>query len=291
MKSKICAFGSILALAGLLLVASCEEKQIVFSLQDTENVSEEASVESYYQDLDDLGNVALATPTEPEYSGGRRSATITVSDNRFCNGVVVTVTPGATSTANAPNGVITIDFGQGAGCTDQRGTVRKGKVILSYQGLRFQPNSSVVVTTENYTVNGIRLEGTRTTTNITGSTLDAPKFNVVLANGKATFTDGTFATRVANITASWIRAANPLNDKLVIHNNSTASGVTRNGTTYEVSLGQQLEYQRFCPIAVSGVKNYRINSSRDISINYGDGACDKSFVVTSGAFTRTVTLD
>lgn len=58
----------------------------------------------------------------------------------------------------------------------------------------------MITTTEGYTINGVTLEGTRTLTNAQTSTSDAPRFNVVLANGKATFPNGLIATREANTT-------------------------------------------------------------------------------------------
>jgi hypothetical protein len=108
-----------------------------------------------------------------------------------------------------------VDFGV-TGCTDLKGNIRTGKVIFTYNGRRFVTGSTVVTTVENYTINGVKLEGKRTLTNVTGSTSDAPKFNVVLENGKATLlADGTFAERESNITWSWIREANPANDYLL----------------------------------------------------------------------------
>ena len=154
------------------------------------------------------------------------------------------------------------------------------------------PGSTVVTTTDNYTINGIKLEGTRTLTNITGSTSDAPKFEAMLANGKATFiADGTVAERESDITWQWTRAANPADDYLTIDQSSTASGVTRAGRSYEVSLTKALKYKRFCGIAVEGIKNYIIDGSKQITIDYGDGTCDKSVTITVNGITRNLTVN
>ena len=143
------------------------------------------------------------------------------------------------------------------GCIDAKLNTRKGKLKFAYNGKRFLPGSTVVLTTENYSINDIKLEGTRTSTNVQGSTNDAPKFNVVLANGKATFPDGSIAERQSNITWEWIRADNPTNDYLLIDQLSTASGTTRGGRSYSVSLSEGLKYKRFCGIAVDGIKKIR----------------------------------
>jgi hypothetical protein len=152
--------------------------------------------------------------------------------------------------------------------------------------------STVVTTVDNYTINGIKLEGTRTLTNVSGSTSDAPKFNVVLTNGKATLlADGTTAERASNITWSWIREANPTNDYLLIDQSSVASGKTRAGREYSVSLTKALKYKRFCGIAVEGIKTYVIDKTKEITIDYGNGECDKSVVITVNGVTRNLNVN
>ena len=283
-------FSSSGLMAAVLFMASCQDDEKRLTVQDTQDISEEALTDSYYQDMDDMGSVAIGTPSDTELSGGRKASTIVINDDRFdCNGVVVTIDPDETSTADIPKGKITVDFGT-LGCADAKGNVRKGKIIFSYYKRRFQPGSTIVATTENYYINGIKLEGVRTTTNITGSTEEAPKFNVVLTNGKATFADGTVATRESDITWSWVRGAGVSQDQLVIDKVSTASGTTRGGRTYEVSLTEDLVYNRGCFFAVDGVKRYIIDGSKEIVIDYGVGDC-KTISVTVNGITRSLTVN
>jgi hypothetical protein len=288
-------FGKIAALSliGGVLIASCTDEDRL-TVADTQDITEEALTDSYFQDIDDMAGVAISAPTDEQYGKNGRTATtytITVEDQRFkCAGVVVSVTPGANSTLDNPQGVMTVDFG--LGCTDLRGNIRTGKVIFTYNGRRFVPNSTVVTTVDNYTINGIKLEGTRTLTNVSGSTSDAPKFNVVLENGKATLlADGTSAERESNITWSWVRAANPSDDYLTIDQASVASGKTRAGREYSVSLTKALKYKRFCGIAVEGIKKYVIDGEKEITIDYGNGDCDKSVVITVNGVTRSLSVD
>jgi len=287
-------FGKIAAFAligSIFFAASCTDEDRL-TLADTQDITEEAITDSYFQDMDDMAGVALNSPNDTQLSGGRVATTITIEDQRFnCAGIVITVEPGPNSTVDVPQGVLTINFGT-TGCTDLRGNIRTGKLIFTYSGRRFKPGSTVVTTTDNYTINGILIEGTRTLTNVTGSTQEAPKFNVVLANGKATFlADGTIAERESNITWQWVRAANPTEDYLVIDQSSTANGVTRGGRTYEVSLSKALKYKRFCGIAVEGIKTYVIDGAKEITIDYGDGACDKSVVITVNGVTRNLNVN
>lgn len=240
--------------------------------------------------MDDMAGVAIEAPSETEYSNGRTSGSIAIQDHRFnCDGIAVTVQPDATSTTEMPKGVLTIDFGT-SGCTDLKGNVRTGKLIFTYNGKRFMPGSTVITTTQEYTINGVKLEGTRTLTNLQNSTSDAPRFNVLLQNGKATYPNEVVATREADITWQWYRAANPVDDHLEIEVSSTASGTTRGGRNYEMMLLERLIYKRHCGIAVSGVKQYTIDNEKEIAINFGDGTCDRSFVVTVNGVTRQISL-
>jgi hypothetical protein len=291
MKQTAPLKATVLALSGILALAiSCRDDENRLTVQDTVDISEEATVDAYYQDVDDMAGVTLSTSTDDQYSG-RIATTITVQDSRFkCSGIVVTITPSATSTKTNPQGVITVDFG--TGCTDLAGNVRAGKLIFTYTGWRFQPGSTVVTTTDNYTINGIKLTGTRTLTNVSGSTTAAPRFNAVLANGVATFPDGRTATRESNLTWSWVKGESPggINDQLIIDQSSTASGTTRAGRSYTVSLQKELVYTRYCGIAVSGIKKYELDGGKEIIIDYGNGTCDKNITVTVNGTTRNLSI-
>jgi len=295
MKTEI-LMGKIAAaslIAGATLLFSCkEEDRLTFT--DTQEVGEEAVTDSYYLDMDDMATVAIGAPEDEEYSGGRKATTITISDIRFCPGTKVTIAPTDNSTASHPKGVITVDFG--VGCNDQHGNIRTGKLIFTYDKWRFEPGSTVVTTTDNYTINGIKLEGTRTLTNVNDESddlvLDPRKFNVVLENGKATFlAEGTTAERESDITWSLYSQGDVNDDYLVIEPTSEASGKTRTGHNYQVDVFEALIYKRSCGIAVSGIKKYILDADKEITIDYGQGTCDKSVIVTVNGTSRTFSIE
>lgn len=291
MKNKLLKSVSILMIMVTGLAFSCKDDERI-TAQDTQDITEEALTDSYFQDMDDMAGVAVETPSEQELSTGRGKATIVVNDNRFrCNGSPLTVTleREAGSTAQSPRGSITVDFGT-TGCEDLRGNERKGKLIFTYNGRRFVPGSTVVTTGVGYSINGIKLEGTRTLTNISTSTAAAPEFTAVLTNGKATFEDGSVASRESTITWQWVRATSPADDQLVIKQSSRADGTTRGGREYEVTLLENLVYKRFCGIAVDGIKHYLIDGEKEITIDYGDGTCDGAITVTVNGVTRNISV-
>jgi hypothetical protein len=284
-NNKLFKSASILMIAVTSLVFSCKDEDRI-TAQDTQDITEEALTDSYYQDIDDMAGVAVESPSENEFSGGRGKGIITINDSRFDCALNVTIERTNSDPAH-PTGIITVDFGT-AGCEDNRGNERKGKLIFSYNGKRFVTGSTVITTPVNYSINGVLLEGTRTLTNVSTST-DIPEFNVILTDGKATFEDGSVAERESNITWKWNRTVTPA--ELTINQSSTASGTTRGGREYEVSLLAELKYKRFCGIAVSGIKHYAIDGEKQITIDYGDGTCDRAMTVTVNGVTHNVSVN
>lgn len=272
-------------LTGASMLEACKDE--IVNRANLEAVPEEALTESFYQDLDDLGNVALQEPSDTQYAGGRTAVTITVDDDRFdCDGVVVTVQPATGSTLQNPKGLITIDFGT-TGCLDPRKVLRQGKLLVAYNGRRFMPNSSVTVTPENYSVSGVKLEGVRTSVNVSASTEAAPSFHVTLDNGHAAYPDGSTMTRTSDINWTWKRNENPLNDERIVSAGSTASGTTRTGVKYSVAVDKDLVYKRTCLIAVDGIKDYIIDNTKDITVNYGYEDC-QHVSITANRITKGV---
>src|SRR5688500_5478315 len=163
LKQSVLKLSAFTLVAGVLAFSSCkEEEDERFTLRDTADLTEEALTDAYFQDMDDMAGVAIETPTDPEYSGGRTSGYLTIQDHRFdCDGIVITIQPDPSSTTENPMGVLTIDFGT-SGCQDLKGNIRTGKLIFTYHGKKFEPVSTVITTTENYFINGVKIEGTRT---------------------------------------------------------------------------------------------------------------------------------
>ncbi len=174
--------------------------------------------------------------------------------------------------------------------------LKEQKFAHNFEGRRFLPGSTVVATFDNYSINDIQLSGTRTLTNITESSVSAPKFQIQLENGKAVWPDGSEATREHCLVRTWIRANNPLNDAMVIEQcdgaDVAASGTNRRGKSYTMSILEPLVYKRGCPIAVEGVKQFvDVASGKVILVNYGEGDCDRSITISVDGNSRTVNVN
>jgi len=280
-------------IAAVGMVTSCEEK-VDFAADDTESVENEAATDSYYEDSDDMSALVVAADNGT-LTGSRSSAGREVSkdklDGRFaCATTKVTLDFSTDSKLETPHGIITISFGT-AGCTDARGNVRKGSIVVEFKGRRFMPGSTIVTRFVDYQLNGIKLEGTRTIANSQGSKEDAPKFTIVLKEGKATWPDGTTAKREVNLTREWVRASNPMNDSWNI--SGSATGSNRNEKAYELNITKPLVYKRECALsskvfmAVQGTKELTVDGKK-ITIDYGSGECDRLVTITINGESKEV---
>jgi hypothetical protein len=112
-----------------------------------------------------------------------------------------------------------------------------------------------------------------------------------VADGKATWPDGTVATRSAERTRIWIRASNPLNDTWEV--TGTASGTNRDKKAYSMNITKKLVYKRECAIngrifmAVEGEKELTVDGKK-ITINYGAGECDRLVTITINGVSQEV---
>lgn len=282
---------SVLAVMGLGLMTSCLEDEPEFA-KEAGYAIEESNIDAYYADADDMAGVAVSESEETE--GGREASgarQLETDDIRFCNSLSVTLDLDL-STLLRPVGDIVIDFG--SSCEDGLGNVRSGKVKVHFEGKRFQPNSLISITFENYQINGIKLNGIRTLTNLPNSTLVQPKFQVELENGSVEW-DGKIATREHCLIGTWDRGVllDPTDDVLRVTECSgaveAASGTNRNGVDYQVFIEEELIYKRGCPLALSGIKKFlETDSGKEIIIDYGSGTCDAVFTITVNGDIRNI---
>lgn len=286
---------STLLIAFVLVLGSCSKTDdSVFNATDNQNLNSESVSDSYSDEANDMSNISIGGVTDLQYNGSRTEGDPVTNlkdlDDRL---KCATVTITRTGNKDAPAGSILIDFG--AGCTDSRGVVRKGKINVAYSGRRFSPGSKITTTFDGYFRNEVKIEGTHTLTNVQTSLTSNPKFTVVIAGGKITFGDGKTITREQNFTREWQRASSPNADKWVITAGSKANGTNRNGKAYSMEVTADLVYSRACAIsnkvfiAVSGTKKFTVDG-KVYTVDYGTGNCDNEITVTVNGVTKTITV-
>jgi len=281
----------------VMFLVCCNDNKIDYSANDNANVQSEANADAQTEETDDMAAQVLSADNgtlsgsreDGSSSGGRIIPNL--GDRFQCATVTLTFAadnvPASIGVLPNPHGYITIDFG--AGCTDPRGHVRKGIIKIEFKGRRFLPGSMVITTFENYYVDGIKIEGTRTLTNTSANETADVRFTIT-EDGKVTWPDGTFATRVATRTRTWSRSATTGDSWIVT---GSATGLNRRGREYTMTITKALVYKRECAItkkvfmAVEGTKELTCDGKK-VTIDYGNGDCDNKVTITINGRSKEV---
>lgn len=284
-------------------------------------------------DFDDAGNTVDAVMEDSQVSSNLRNFRTETKVTITTDGCEATVdiSEERDTLANFKTRTVIIDFG--TGCTSQNGQrVRKGKIItvltvpnkttVSINGQATEVNSRFNFSTpgairvtnfENYYVNDVKVEGTRTITNITTDVTSNPKHTIKVENGKLTFpaTDGSddvVVTWTSDRIREWtsghqtinffgaeilIPDANPFNDVFKVY--GTYSGVNRRGNAYTATVteAEAIEIHTECWKQLIGQpskgKMTVVSENNTAIIDFGAGDCDKTFIVSINGTTYTVT--
>jgi hypothetical protein len=185
---------------------------------------------------------------------------------------------------------IVIDY-PAAGCTDKKGRTRTGTLTVEVSADPTLKGSIITVKPTNFTIDGIKVEGTRTWTNNGKDAAGNKNLTRVVTGGKLTFPNGKVATFETNETLKQIAgAATADKSDDVVEITGTRNGVNRNGKTYSAEITTKLVKNFSCAHVVSGVVTIT-NDTSSRSIDFGDGSCDdKATVTLANGTTKEVTL-
>lgn len=260
---------------GILLFSACDSENDPMSEPDLSIVNDDVEMNQAFEDLNFLTISTLE-------SSGLGARTLAPANNDLCTTAKVIKDLVAKK--------ITIDFG--AGCTSPNGMIRKGKIFLAYSGNLLFPGSTIVTTFEGYEVNGLKIEGTRTLTNLAiNPTTKTVTLAVKIQTGKVTWPDNTFVTFVSD----QIRALKLGDLGYEISVTGTASGKSRGGFDYSSLTSTALNINQTCLqsgvyIPTSGILQLTASGAL-FSVDYGNGICDKLVTLTYPGGTKIVTLD
>lgn len=257
---------SFLALTLLLLTLSftaCEKEETsTNNLENIEVATDESTAEDFFADVVDLADMYA------ESFGGSGKT----SDE--CPVI----------TSSAPEGTypntITIDFG--LSCEGEGGRVRSGQIIITLSDSMSNAGATKTKTFQDYTVNGILVQGTHTSTNNGFDDLGHPSFTHTLTDGSLTYPDGTVSTRQATHTVTmiegWDTPDTRWDNVWAITGNS--SGTSKTGVAYSTLITEQLIKRHNCRWIVNGVKELTRNGET-ATLDYGDGNCNRFAILTT----------
>lgn len=266
-----------LAVFAAFLFTSCEKNNDVnVSDEDIEIAEDEAFIDMVFEDL--MNEIdAIETGLLKSTEEGCANITWDVVDTVW---------------------TITIDYGDGCEQVIQNRLgvvidtiVRKGKVIIEREGRYLQAGSYRTVTLENYSVNGIQIEGTRTVEN---KGLDQNLnmwFTIELQNGKITTPDGIVITRNSYRERHWIAGANTpsvLDDEYKIW--GTVDGMTAFGEDYSCTIIDSLHVKMICRLIVGGQVEIVVGEREPFVLDYGNGECDAVATLKRDGQSRQIML-
>ncbi len=262
---------SALALGLLVFLNSCTEDEDPAVTIDEETLIDEAIADEAWDDIDYEVQRVMNFD-----DGGRELGGSGERQNDPC----------ATVTRDRETKTVTVDYGT-ENCEGLDGRFRRGKIVISYTGSFRKSNATQTVTFEDYFVNDRKVEGSRAITNLGPNEEGYLQQQITLTNGKLTLTDGRKITRQATWIRTWVRGNNPQEDEYLI--TGSASGINRNGTTWQVEVTKALVKKRACysdrvPFPVEGIRSYSLEktdgSTSAIVLDYGNGDCDNLALVT-----------
>lgn len=172
--------------------------------------------------------------------------------------------------------LVTVDFG--AGCTDEDGKFKSGKLLMTVEAI-WQQNAKITVEYDNYVENGVKAEGKFIFTNL--STADAAILNIDALNIKLTdannytfsFSGNQTYTQTAGHASWW-----DWHDDVYDVTGSIYSTLT-NGETVDWLIQTPLVKANACYYVSKGKATLDINGL-PVYVDYGNGNCDNQGTYT-----------
>lgn len=204
-----------------------------------------------------------------------------------------------TTTFSEPFGTfpntMTIDFG--TSCTGYLGIERSGKIIATFTGPYAEAGTVITVVPEDYYVNGNKVEGTKTVTNLGLNDDGNLYFEVIVADALITLATGETISWESSRVRTWIagNGTPEIEDDVYSISDGIAAeyavtGINRNGTPFSAHIAEPLIRALDCRWMKSGVLEIYPEGFETRSIDYGDGTCDNTATLTVGDFVTEITL-
>ncbi len=185
---------------------------------------------------------------------------------------------------------VTIDYGEG--CEGPNERVRSGKIIIEVYKRYIHEDYYRTVTFDNFYIDEFKMEGTKTITNEGLNEDGNMVFKIVLEGGKIIKADGEEITKEFNKEREWVAGMDTprfrRDDVYMV--TGTASGVNRKMVAFTRTIVTPLEMAMNCRWIKSGVVEIEREGMDMITLDYGDGECDRLATVTIGDEVKEIRL-
>lgn len=272
-----------LVVSAALLLNSC--KKDTTTNNDSQTAEQHSLAENTFNDVHNIADEAAST--------GQLSSYKTDGEQGLTSNATVTI-----DSVTAPGfRKVTVDFGSSnIVCAD--GRTRRGKIIIRHAGKYFDAGTVIAISFDNYFVNDNQVLGTKTITNNGTNAQGHPTFSVevdgslVLGSGTGTITWKSSRTR--EYLEGYLTPGNRFDDKVQV--TGSASGTTASGNAFTVTITSPLLRDFTCPLGdgrwhfVSGTLVMTRTGKSDVTIDFGNGACDKLATATVNGKVFNITL-
>jgi len=269
----------VLLLAGIVLCSfnSCKKQTAAISA-DTQAAQDNSYAEGTFTDAYNAVDVAARNGGSSLYKTGAQQPDM-------MSGASVSITYDSISLTRK----IIIDFGTGTLCKDNR--IRSGRIIATWNGRYRDSGTVITITFNNYTVNGDKVTGTKTITNLGHNTKGNIHFSIVVTGAGITTSTGTISWQSTR-DREWIAGENTTAWADDIYSiTGSASGTNRKGQTFNITIVKPLVVALDCHWIEQG--SFEITTSAGNStgtVDYGPGTCDNQASFSLNGKTYDFTL-
>lgn len=275
----------IVSVSVLLFLTSCGNLED-WTPDTTSSTEDHSSAQSEFDDINSLVEKSIQSIEDiPRPPHQKPNATMdTISQSVVC----------AIVTANRQDSIV-LDFG--TGCSDIYGVERSGKIMIHYTGKYKDEGAVITVALLDYVVDGVSVAGSKTVINL-GYVNGNLQWEIDVDDAELEDSDGNQysweSLRYRTLTetdSSFIT----LDEVYEVH--GTASGVDRDGVSYEVVVNENnpLEIDIECWLTTrmpkSGIITISPEGKLDREVDYSaGGVCDRQVDLTIGENTVTLSL-
>lgn len=245
--------------ATALTYISCSSNDEIANQTDTTAVGASISIDAA-NEMDVNTGLSVTNASATSKPGAAVCATITVSGQTYPR-------------------VYTVDYGT-TGCTDNQ-LIRKGKLKLTLTGPVTTTGSKLTIERIDYSINGIKLEGTIEYTNTT-TVATVPQFTRKVTNGKFTDLLGRVYLNSGSYTVKQTAGVDTpfvLEDNVYEMTEGTHTVTTEKGATLTLTVQESLIKKYSCVYISKGKLKIEGGFLKGV-IDYGNNDCDSKFTYT-----------
>ena len=281
MKTKKAILGLMLVSAtALFITQSCsKDEKGDISASDLALAEDETYADALFEEVDNT----VATEIAGLDGSGYVSTGLKSTGEDICR----TITVDHPDSTSFPK-VITIDYGEGCTVVFRDDTItRKGKIIITLTNRWFVPGAEHIVTFEDFYINDVKIEGTKTITNLGLNDQNHLEMSIVLEGGKITFNDTAWITREANHIREYIFNIYSHKDTVLI--TGSANGLNVLGQEYSRVIVEPLvlvhcEDYKWRWVIVDGLVEITNSETGTTTIDYTADGCDGTVIFNKNGY-------